>query len=260
MPAPSSSSARPRRRARVQPGRAQPQRGTRRLAHHPRRRLSGGYLGLAGRRRRHGAASSTPVPGWRSGRPRRRSPGPARAAVTAWRWREVLVVGRSGEAAGWLRSRLAVDRAGRALLRHGLGTGDGLATSPAVLGDQRVVAMVLTVDPATGPPAPASAGEGWAAAPLHADGRLVIAVGSDLPAVYARLEEAGEAGGPGGAGGCQHLVGAVEVGAPVDAQPGRVEAAQGAVAVEHHHGWSPPATVRRGSARCVGRTPAPRCC
>jgi urease accessory protein len=102
-------------------------------------------------------------------------------------WREILVLGRDGEAAGRLRAHLSVDRAGRPLLRHEISTAVAAVwTSPAVMGANRVAGMVLSVDDSA-PEAEPAAGEGWAVMPLHGGGVLTLAVGADVPTVSARL-------------------------------------------------------------------------
>jgi urease accessory protein len=109
------------------------------------------------------------------------------AAGARLRWREILVLGRAGEAAGCLCVRLSVDRAGRPLLRHEISTAVAAVwTSPAVMGANRVAGMVLTVDDSA-PEPESAAGEGWAVMPLYAGGVLTLAVGPDVPTVSARL-------------------------------------------------------------------------
>lgn len=126
------------------------------------------------------------------------------AAGARLRWCEVLVLGRSGEAGGRLRSHLSVDLDGRPLLRHELVS--ALAHFPSVLGANRVAGMVVSVGgavwPAAGGPGVswpaggvpvcggvggAPAGGGWATMPLHAGGTITLAVGADVPAILDRL-------------------------------------------------------------------------
>jgi len=112
------------------------------------------------------------------------------AAGSRLHWRETLVFGRAGEAAGRLRAHLSVDRAGLPILRHEISTAvEAVWTSPAVMGDNRVAGMVLRVDHSAPEPEQA-AGEGWAVQPLHAGGVLTLAVGPDVPTVSSRLAAA----------------------------------------------------------------------
>lgn len=107
------------------------------------------------------------------------------------RWTEEIILGRSGEAPGYLDLRLDVDLDGAALLRHQLTVGPGVGgwAGPAVLGDHRAVGLILSAGRPIGPVAPA-AGAGWAV--LVADGPavLVVAVAHDLPALRQALAEA----------------------------------------------------------------------
>ncbi len=111
------------------------------------------------------------------------------------RWRELLVLGRHAEAPGSLQSTLRVDFAGRPLLRHQLTIGADGWDGPAVLGQVRVVGLLLlagaTVDGAFDGALrrpPAQAGDGWAATPLEGPGQLVYAIGETVPDVERRLE------------------------------------------------------------------------
>jgi urease accessory protein len=111
------------------------------------------------------------------------------------RWRELLVLGRHDEAPGSLRSTLRVDHAGRPLLRHELTIGATGWDGPAVLGSARVVGLLLFAggavngapDVALEPPQ-ARAGDGWAVTPLEGPGRMVYAIGENVPEVERRLE------------------------------------------------------------------------
>lgn len=93
-------------------------------------------------------------------------------------WQEVMVRGRSDEAGGGARLRLALDRSGCPVLRHELRLGDGApeAASPAGLGGARVVGHLLaTVEGAGSPPAPWQRGPGARVAVLQTvDPRVVL--------------------------------------------------------------------------------------
>ncbi len=103
------------------------------------------------------------------------------------RWQDVLVLGRAGETSGRLRSRLSIDLAGLPVLRHELAAVErAVWTSPAVMGGNRVAAMVVAVGGGPAPTGQAS-GEGWVVAPLHQGGVLTLAVAGDVPAAMDRL-------------------------------------------------------------------------
>ncbi|WP_181188341.1 urease accessory protein UreD [Actinopolyspora mortivallis] len=92
--------------------------------------------------------------------------------------REVLVLGRSGERPGRLRSRLELERAGTALLRNGFDTADSrLRDSHAYLGGARVLATEAVVwdrDPVE------CSGDGWALMPLAGGGALSTVLAGDV--------------------------------------------------------------------------------
>ena len=63
-------------------------------------------------------------------------------------WREVIVLGRTGEGSGAVRLRWDVTRAGRPLLRQGIDLADSALTSwPGMVANQRVLASTLLVGP-----------------------------------------------------------------------------------------------------------------
>jgi urease accessory protein len=111
-------------------------------------------------------------------------------------WVEELVLGRSGEGPGLLDLRLDVDIAGRPLLRHQLVLGRGVLgwDSPAVLGTNRALSLVLLADPALAGNETAlagrAAGEGWAVMALEGPGVLAAAVGRHLNAARVAMDEA----------------------------------------------------------------------
>ena len=106
------------------------------------------------------------------------------------RWREVVVLGRAGEAPGSVRAELTADLGGSPLLRHELRLGPGERgwDGPAGTGGARVVGSELVV----GPDAvlPAAAVDGAARLPLeHGPACLVTAVGTDVRTVTVLLDE-----------------------------------------------------------------------
>jgi urease accessory protein len=86
-------------------------------------------------------------------------------------WREEAVLGRFGEEAGELRLSTAARREGRPWYRSDVTTGRG----PALLGDARVLASLLTTAEVTAP-----AGPDAAVMALANGGTLVTALGDDL--------------------------------------------------------------------------------
>jgi urease accessory protein len=122
--------------------------------------------------------------------------------------RDEVLLGRHGERGGACRTRLAVDRAGRPLLRHELDVcGAGPASrGPAVLAGHRAAGTLLTVDPGvTGAIDDASgareAADPWVADPWAADpwvavmplagpGVLITALASGTRTLRRRLEGA----------------------------------------------------------------------
>jgi urease accessory protein len=126
----------------------------------------------------------------------------ARATVdcapgSSLRWREVLVLGRYGEPAGEVVSRLDVTVAGEPLLRQEtrLGCAGGSATSgPAVSAGRRVLGSLLLVAPeeelervAGGCP-PSWGPVALASMALEGRGLLVTALGDTTVAVHRALE------------------------------------------------------------------------
>lgn len=113
------------------------------------------------------------------------------AAGARLRWRDVTVLGRTGEAPGRLESRLRLTVAGRPVLHHALGVGaahpgwDG----PAVVGPARVVAQEVVAGDGAGDAA-AAAGPGWSVTPLAGPGALATAVGAAVGSATAALAEA----------------------------------------------------------------------
>jgi urease accessory protein len=105
------------------------------------------------------------------------------------RYREVLVLGRIGEAAGSLDSTVEITRGGTPLLRQRIDVGDpALAASPAYLAGHRVLATELLVwgeDAAT-----AHSGDWWSLAPLARGGSLATALAGDAVTAQRRLAEA----------------------------------------------------------------------
>jgi urease accessory protein len=105
-------------------------------------------------------------------------------------WREELVLGRSGEAPGRVRTGLRVRRAGRALLSQDLAAGpdaDGWAGA-AVFGGNRTVGSVLVVDPRWTPTPPdARTVVDGALMPLTGPAMLATAVAPDAHTLRARL-------------------------------------------------------------------------
>ncbi|MGW0362837.1 urease accessory protein UreD [Streptomyces sp. NPDC002990] len=98
--------------------------------------------------------------------------------------REEQVLGRTGEAPGLLRSRLAVTRGGRPLLDQELACGPGAPggwDGPAGLAGHRALGQLLVVDPAFAgaPPAAGLLGEFAAVTPLAGPAVLVTALAPD---------------------------------------------------------------------------------
>ncbi|MBA8825156.1 urease accessory protein [Saccharopolyspora lacisalsi] len=105
------------------------------------------------------------------------------------RCREILVLGRSGEVPGSLRTSTHVTRQGTPLLRQTLDPGDARRRASAGhLASARVVAnepMMWGSDP----PAPVS-GDWWSLVPLAAGGSVASAVAADAVTARRRLAEA----------------------------------------------------------------------
>jgi urease accessory protein len=123
------------------------------------------------------------------------------AAAASLVVRDEVLLGRYGERGGACRTRLAVDRAGRPLLRHELdisGT-DRADLGPAVLAGHRAAGTLLTVDPdEAGVPGEADGVgafsvqdgmEPWVAVmPLAGPAVLVTALAHDTRTLRRRLE------------------------------------------------------------------------
>ncbi|MFI0741745.1 urease accessory protein UreD [Streptomyces sp. NPDC021100] len=113
-------------------------------------------------------------------------------------FREEQVLGRAGEPAGRLTTRLTVHRAGRPLYDQELAYGPGAPgwDGGAVLGGHRAVGQLLAVDPAFGdappPVTPPHTAEGAVAAtmPLAGPAVVVSAVASDALRLRALLRTA----------------------------------------------------------------------
>ncbi|WP_423202142.1 urease accessory protein UreD [Herbihabitans rhizosphaerae] len=100
------------------------------------------------------------------------------------RWREILVLGRSGESPGRCRSGLSVRRAGRPVLRQQLDIGDReLDASPAGLAGKRVSGTGLLLDGST--PA-AAGGPWWSRVPIDG-GALTTVLADDVVSALAVL-------------------------------------------------------------------------
>lgn len=114
------------------------------------------------------------------------------------RWLEEVVLGRHGETPGGLDLRIDVELDGIPLLRHQMCIGPSEAwQSPAVLGTNRTVGLLLQVGPSQ--LRSSACGPGWARMPLEGPGTLAIAVAADLPGLRESLAAALAAG----AGGCR---------------------------------------------------------
>jgi urease accessory protein len=115
------------------------------------------------------------------------------AAGAALTLRDEVILGRHGERGGSCRTRLHVDLAGQALLRHELDVSgaDEASLGPAVLAGHRAVGSLLCVEPAwAGCPAserPAGNGPGVAVMPLAGPAVLVTALAHDALTLRQRL-------------------------------------------------------------------------
>jgi urease accessory protein len=105
--------------------------------------------------------------------------------------REVLVLGRTGEAPGRLGTSTIVRRDGRPLLNQRLEIGEW-AASPAVLAGRRVLATELRVGNAD-PPA-AVAGDWCSLVPLAAGGSLATALAHDAVTAQRLLDQLDRSG------------------------------------------------------------------
>ncbi|GGM96613.1 urease accessory protein UreD [Lentzea pudingi] len=100
--------------------------------------------------------------------------------------REVLVLGRVGEASGILSSSVRATRCGAPLLHQQLVVGDPLVDSSAAgLAGKRVVGSELVFDSAV---RAADGGEWWSVVPLAAGGTLATALGDDVVTVTRVLD------------------------------------------------------------------------
>jgi urease accessory protein len=88
-------------------------------------------------------------------------------------YREILVLGRTGERPGQLTTALHATREGRPLLRQQLTIGD---QSIATLAGHRVLATELHLDDTSPDP---TSGEWWSRTPLAAGGTLTTALAND---------------------------------------------------------------------------------
>ena len=119
-------------------------------------------------------------------------------------WRDDLVCGRHGEAAGDVRTDVTIGYAGATLYRHALAVGPGApgwsgaavlgAAGPVPLGGGRAIGAVIFVGP-TLPPAALLGGDA-AVMPLAGPGMLATAVGADIRQVRAALDPLCEPAGP----------------------------------------------------------------
>lgn len=115
-------------------------------------------------------------------------------------WREELVLGRHGEGAGRLASRVEIEADGVAVLRQELRVGPGAEgwQGPAVIGESRAVGVVAVIRPddQRDPPAPSGSflGPEVAVLPLAGGGVLASAVASDASDLRRRLDAALVAG------------------------------------------------------------------
>ncbi|MFI6101742.1 urease accessory protein UreD [Lentzea sp. NPDC051213] len=102
------------------------------------------------------------------------------------RTREVLVLGRTGEAAGALSTSVRATRCGKPLLHQQLVVGSPpVDSSPAGLAGKRVIGTELVLDAV---PRAADGGEWWNVVPLAAGGTLATALGDDVVTVTRVLD------------------------------------------------------------------------
>ncbi|GHH55040.1 urease accessory protein UreD [Lentzea cavernae] len=100
--------------------------------------------------------------------------------------REVLVLGRAGEAAGALSSSVRATRCGKPVLHQQLVVGDAFVDSSAAgLAGKRVVGTELVLDSV---PRACGGGEWWSVVPLAAGGTLATALGDDVVTVTRVLD------------------------------------------------------------------------
>lgn len=102
------------------------------------------------------------------------------------RTREVLVLGRAGEASGALSSTVRATRCGKPLLHQQLVVGSpSVDGSPAGLAGKRVVGTELVLDSVA---RESDGGEWWSVVPLAAGGTLATALGEDVVTVTRVLD------------------------------------------------------------------------
>jgi urease accessory protein len=109
-------------------------------------------------------------------------------------FRELVVLGRSGEIGGRCRTELAVNVGGRPLVRHEslIDGADAELSGPAGTGGHRVLGTVLVAGrnvPPAAECAEISAELSWATLPLDGPGCLVLALGSSVTTVAAALDQ-----------------------------------------------------------------------
>jgi len=110
------------------------------------------------------------------------------------RWRETLVLGRTGEGPGRLTASIRVERAGKALTHHEIRIGDDGWDGPAVLGEARVMISELIVGEAAPPAFQTSSEKGRGAGlPICEDAILYMAISVDWPTAVDTLEKTKEA-------------------------------------------------------------------
>ncbi|QBI19733.1 urease accessory protein UreD [Egibacter rhizosphaerae] len=93
------------------------------------------------------------------------------------RWSEQLVLGRSGEAGGRVRSTLWADLAGSPLLRHALDVGGDAPDGPAITAGARAIGNLLVVGPEAAPLDREAQSPERAVLDLAGGGALVTVVG-----------------------------------------------------------------------------------
>jgi urease accessory protein len=104
-------------------------------------------------------------------------------------WRDDLVCGRHSEESGAVRADITVRYAGLTLYRHQLRVGPGAPgwSGPAVLGGGRATGSVVLAGPDL--PSPRILGTDAALMPLAGPGMLATAVGADIRAIRAALDQ-----------------------------------------------------------------------
>lgn len=115
--------------------------------------------------------------------------------------RDEVLLGRHGERGGACRTCLAIDRAGRPLLRHELGVSglDEPSRGPAVLAGHRAAGALLTVPPGGEAGAAGPAADPWVAVmALAGPGVLVTALADGARTLRQRLARGPVSSGTGG--------------------------------------------------------------